>query len=130
MNTLYRMFHNDELLYVGISMSPIARWKQHQGDKDWFTEITHITVEHYETRLQVAIAESLAIEAEKPKYNKVMNKAYRYTDKRKSGKGNIRFTSSGRVNVRVTNNKGLRVSLGSYDTIEEAQEAAERYKGE
>lgn len=69
--TLYRFFNSDrELLYVGITNNPFNRFTGHSKDKDWFSEIAYATFEHYSSRLEVDRAETAAIKAEKPKYNK------------------------------------------------------------
>lgn len=69
--TLYRFFNaQHELLYVGITNNPFNRFSGHSKDKDWFKEIAYSTFEHYPNRLAVDKAETLAIRAEKPKYNK------------------------------------------------------------
>jgi hypothetical protein len=73
-HALYRFFDDaGELLYVGITMNPAARWKQHQGDKHWWTEVANITVEPHANRKMVLEAERLAIITEKPRYNIVHN---------------------------------------------------------
>lgn len=69
--TLYRFFNsNNELLYVGITNNPFNRFSGHSKDKNWFSEIAYSTFEHYPNRLAVDKAETAAIKAEKPKYNK------------------------------------------------------------
>ncbi len=69
--TLYRFFNaNHELLYVGITNNPFNRFSGHSKDKNWFNEIAYSTFEHYPNRLAVDKAETAAIKAEKPKYNK------------------------------------------------------------
>jgi hypothetical protein len=74
-HALYRFFDNaGELLYVGITMNPAARWKQHSKDKDWWTEVANITVEPHPGREAVLEAERLAILTEKPLYNTVHNR--------------------------------------------------------
>jgi predicted GIY-YIG superfamily endonuclease len=71
---LYRFFATDgALLYIGISLNPGHRWKQHQADKPWWTEVATITVEHHDSRQSVAEAERMAIKAERPRYNMTHN---------------------------------------------------------
>lgn len=68
--TLYRFWNADgELLYVGISVRPWDRWKQHRGDKPWWEEVTSVTLENFATRAEVLAAELQAIRTEAPKYN-------------------------------------------------------------
>ena len=71
--TLYRFWNQDELLYVGISLNVFARLSQHRRDKDWWDEITNITVSHFDTREQALDAEAKAIKEENPMYNIAMN---------------------------------------------------------
>lgn len=67
---LYRMFNeNGALLYVGITEVGVARWRQHQREKEWFNEVRAFTVETFPSRDAVAKAELQAIRTEHPKYN-------------------------------------------------------------
>ena len=70
---LYRFWNDDELLYVGISLNVFARITQHKRDKEWFSEISNITVEHFDTREKALDAEAKAIKTENPKYNLAMS---------------------------------------------------------
>lgn len=71
---LYRFWdHNDNLLYVGITISPENRWKQHSKDKPWWSEVARITIEEHPNRKAVLNAERSAIIAENPRYNVVHN---------------------------------------------------------
>ncbi len=80
-HALYRFFDEvGDLLYVGITMNPAARWKQHSQDKDWWTEVANITVEPHKSRTAVLEAERLAILTEHPRYNTMHNT--RVTSKR------------------------------------------------
>jgi Nuclease subunit of the excinuclease complex len=75
--TLYRFYDSDhKLLYVGISCNWQQRLKQHYKDSDFHDEAHYITLEHYNTRLEVEDAEFVAIQTEKPKYNKSYNPDY------------------------------------------------------
>jgi hypothetical protein len=67
---LYRLFGtNDELLYVGITLSPAARLKEHSWRKPWWPEVQRHEIEWHENWHAAAAAEQAAIEAEGPKYN-------------------------------------------------------------
>lgn len=66
---LYRFFNGDTLLYVGISINAYARASQHKNKSTWWEEATHVTFEKFDTRAEVDTAETLAIRAERPKYN-------------------------------------------------------------
>ena len=70
MNTLYRFFAADDtLLYVGITSSPPQRFKAHKREKEWWSDIARIELEHLESRKALERAEREAIEREKPKHN-------------------------------------------------------------
>jgi len=67
---LYRHFDEDDnLLYVGISMSVAARLACHKSSSHWFDKIKKITIENFGTREEVLDAEIKAIQLEKPKFN-------------------------------------------------------------
>jgi hypothetical protein len=67
---LYRLFgSDDELLYIGITLSPDGRLKEHSWRKPWWPEVKRSAVEWHETWLTAAEAEQTAITAEEPKYN-------------------------------------------------------------
>ena len=73
--SLYRHFSaEDELLYIGISVSALSRLGQHEKHAPWFDEICRVTVEHFETRDEALEAERRAIETEKPTHNKHHNR--------------------------------------------------------
>lgn len=65
---------NDNLLYVGISLSAVARLKQHSRKADWYDKIAKITIEKFCSREEAIDAEKLAIIMEKPLFNKQHNK--------------------------------------------------------
>lgn len=78
---LYRFWdHADELLYVGITASPSQRWRQHAGDKPWWSEVNKVTLDPFPTREAVLKAERAAITAERPRYNIVHNLALAPTE--------------------------------------------------
>jgi excinuclease UvrABC nuclease subunit len=67
---LYRYFDRQgELLYIGISKTPIIRLSTHQCQKNWEFDIASITIAYFETRPRAVNAERLAIRAENPRYN-------------------------------------------------------------
>jgi predicted GIY-YIG superfamily endonuclease len=69
-HVLYRYFDaDDNLLYVGITNSPLSRMSQHLRDKGWFAKAARTTYEHFTTRDELEKAELKAIQSEKPKYN-------------------------------------------------------------
>lgn len=74
--SLYRHYDEaGELLYVGISIDAIARFKQHADSrKDWVNSIASVKIQKFETRAEALAAEKLAILTENPKYNIVHNR--------------------------------------------------------
>lgn len=69
-HTLYRFWDGDGvLLYVGITDVPGARFKQHAKSKDWWWRVAQVTVEHFESRAELELAEVAAIQSEKPLHN-------------------------------------------------------------
>ena len=51
MNTLYRFYANDgTLLYIGITISPPQRFKQHSRDKAWWNEVARIELVQFNSR--------------------------------------------------------------------------------
>ena len=69
--SLYRHFSaTDELLYVGISLSAVARLGQHERHSGWFGSIASVKVEHFDTREEALAAEKAAIQGEDPLHNK------------------------------------------------------------
>lgn len=68
---LYRHFDAaGQLLYVGISISTVARLVQHRDSASWFAEIARVTVEKFETRRGALLAEAAAILNECPLFNR------------------------------------------------------------
>lgn len=70
--TLYRFYDvADRLLYVGITGRHVVRWVQHSGDKQWWPEVSRVSVEHHPDRQSALDAERAAIQSESPAYNVV-----------------------------------------------------------
>lgn len=66
---LYRHFcTNGTLLYVGISMSPLARAAAHK-QSPWAYDIARIEMEWFDTRAEAEAAEREAIKTEGPAHN-------------------------------------------------------------
>lgn len=73
---LYRHYDaDDNLLYVGISLSALMRLMQHRDSSDWFLSISKVTIENFPTREKALEAETNAIVNEKPKHNIAKRKA-------------------------------------------------------
>lgn len=69
---LYRHFDKDKnLLYIGISLSPIYRLDSHGLNANWFEKIAFIEVEWFNNRKDALNAEKTAIKLERPTYNKI-----------------------------------------------------------
>jgi predicted GIY-YIG superfamily endonuclease len=70
---LYRLYNaDDELLYIGISLSAINRMTQHKANQPWWFEVATIKVETHEVdREAIATMEREAIIGECPRYNVV-----------------------------------------------------------
>jgi predicted GIY-YIG superfamily endonuclease len=67
---LYRHFDADgKLLYVGISLSVVARLARHVNGSHWARQITMITIEWHSGRPEALAAEAAAIVAERPAFN-------------------------------------------------------------
>lgn len=72
---LYRHFDsNNELLYVGISLSALVRLGQHKEHSHWYHSIVRVEIEQFPSRKEALLAETKAIENENPKHNKKHNK--------------------------------------------------------
>ena len=70
MSHLYRHYDKDRtLLYVGISLSSIQRLGQHKDNAHWFSQISIVEIEHFETRKEASDAEKIAISKENPLHN-------------------------------------------------------------
>lgn len=70
MTCLYRAFDAEgTLLYVGISGSVVRRLAEHSKDKEWWSEVTDVKVEHFATRADAIAAEAVAISCESPRHN-------------------------------------------------------------
>jgi predicted GIY-YIG superfamily endonuclease len=67
---LYRLYDADgALLYVGVSVNPVARLIHHKRAKDWYHDIAKIVIEKHATREAAYAAERKAIREENPKHN-------------------------------------------------------------
>jgi len=70
MQNLYRHFNkNNNLLYIGVSLNVLSRLYQHKLNTHWFSEITLVTIQSFDTREEALEAEKDAIAKEKPLYN-------------------------------------------------------------
>lgn len=68
--SLYRHFNaRGVLLYVGVSNSPLYRFKSHRNYSHWSDEIVRMDIEHFPCRKSAFAAETAAIKSEKPRHN-------------------------------------------------------------
>lgn len=69
-HVVYRMLDaNGTLLYVGITLDAAGRFYAHRKDKDWWTQVDTIRVQHFASRAEAIDAERVAIGREKPLHN-------------------------------------------------------------
>lgn len=77
-HVLYRFYSaTGQLLYVGITMNPPKRFKNHRDSKSWWDQVSGITVETYGDRKELESAERRAIQVERPLHNVVHNNGNR-----------------------------------------------------
>lgn len=94
---LYRHYNKDGvLLYVGISLSAVARLSQHNHKSCWAHEIVNMTTEWLGSRPEALIAEKKAIKEEKPLHNIAHNNVRSFKKKikpikKKSSLFNIKY---------------------------------------
>jgi hypothetical protein len=68
--TLYRMHDGfGRLLYVGRTINPIERMRDHRLGKDWWPRVAAILLEQFDTLEELVEAEAEAIRTEHPIYN-------------------------------------------------------------
>lgn len=71
---VYRFFGADSrLIYIGSSEAPLKRQRQHESSTPWWPEVADVQVQRYPTIFEARAAERIAIDAEKPLYNKPRN---------------------------------------------------------
>jgi predicted GIY-YIG superfamily endonuclease len=72
---LYRFYNNDnELLYIGISLSAAQRASQHKKTQGWWRLVARMDVEHLDcSRSEIEAIERDAIKRERPRFNIVHN---------------------------------------------------------
>lgn len=73
-HTLYRFFDTaGSLLYVGRTISPARRWREHEKNSPWFTAVAKVTRQVFATAAEVDQAERRAIATERPIHNIALN---------------------------------------------------------
>ena len=126
---LYRHFNAaGELLYVGVSLSAVARLSCHSRTSPWYPMIARVTVEPFRSRRAALEAEQVAIRTERPRYNVTYNcNAWEREAPRVPCIGR-RVAPDGctvyRVHIR---RKGLPPCSGHFETLQEAIAAKQEY---
>lgn len=70
LHVLYRFFDaEDQLLYVGITADPGTRWKVHSKQKPGWRQVIRVSLEHFDSRVDLEAAEIEAIKTERPLWN-------------------------------------------------------------
>lgn len=71
-HVLYRAVDwRNGLLYVGVTLSPGRRLREHLDSGVWWGQVAAIYLERYSTRELLLVAEQEAIENEHPRYNRM-----------------------------------------------------------
>jgi predicted GIY-YIG superfamily endonuclease len=65
--------HDEQLLYIGQTVSAPTRFKAHRDGKPWWHEVVYISLERFYSADELDIAEREAIKTEYPLYNIVHN---------------------------------------------------------
>lgn len=74
MTSVYLAYHaSGQLLYVGLSLAPLARFTEHMRSSEWWPIVQRIEIERYDTREQARERELQLIRTEQPPFNKVDN---------------------------------------------------------
>lgn len=67
---LYRHFDaQGVLLYVGISLRPFTRTKEHSQLSGWAIDIANVTIQYFDSRKEAMEAEAKAVQEENPLHN-------------------------------------------------------------
>ena len=68
---VYRLYdESDSLLYVGMTVDPVSRFRQHRNwHVDWWPEVDHVVFENHPNRAEAAYAETVAMILERPRKN-------------------------------------------------------------
>jgi hypothetical protein len=89
---LYRHFDAEgTLLYVGISLRPMTRTKEHVTLSGWAEQIANVRIEYFPTRKEAMEAEARAVQDENPLHNirlrkpKKESKTLKVTEERAEG---------------------------------------------
>jgi hypothetical protein len=58
-----------DLVYVGVTNHLPKRLTQHRNDKPWWSVVTDVRIQHFDSRDEASAAEAVAIKDEDPLYN-------------------------------------------------------------
>lgn len=76
--SLYRHYDvNNQLLYVGISVSYLDRFENHKNTSEWAFESVRMDTQWFDSREEALAAEQYAIKNEHPKFNRIHSKINR-----------------------------------------------------
>jgi hypothetical protein len=121
-NTLYRFYDSsDVLLYVGISMTPWERFRQHRHDKPWWDDIVTIRKEEYPSRDAVKDAERCAIVAERPLHN-IQHNRRSFVDwdgQTREGAGRWRFAKPNDPPIYTVTSRAGTTTFGEFQLVYE-----------
>lgn len=125
-HVLYRFYNaTGQLLYVGITMDPPTRFRGHAEAKEWWAQVSGITVENYQSRNELAAAERRAIQVERPLHNIIHNGVRKLHRIPRANAGSLVFRCE-RCNQPVTGDTGyLHVS---YDDIYAHEQAWNKWE--
>jgi predicted GIY-YIG superfamily endonuclease len=69
-HAVYRAYDPEgQLLYIGFGVDPDGRMTDHRNSTEWAKQCTRVELTWYDTRAEANAAETIAIKAEKPRYN-------------------------------------------------------------
>jgi prophage antirepressor-like protein len=75
---LYRHYDIDnQLLYIGISISPSNRFEGHKNTSEWAFDSVRMDTQWFDSKEEALAAENIAIKNEHPKFNKIHSKINR-----------------------------------------------------
>lgn len=74
-HVLYRHYDKGgNLLYVGVTNNFARRIKEHSKFSSWFSDVSNVTLEHFDDRETLLQAEKTAIQSERPIFNIRLNR--------------------------------------------------------
>ena len=75
---LYRLYGEEmELLYVGITWNPFARWTAHSRKHDWWDQVSHVDIYLCANERAARELETWCIKSLYPRHNKHQRKGWR-----------------------------------------------------